>query len=127
MKTNDCIFCLETSEPRGQLLHKDDLWFAVSSIDPTLKAGALIITRRHIQTPFEISSEEWSRLHEIIPKVKEFLDDTFQPDGYNMGWNITPVAGQQVAHAHLHLFGRYKHEPLAGKGIRSAFREAAQK
>ncbi len=33
--------------------------------------------------------------------------DECNPDGANLGWNIDPVGGQNVDHAHLHLFGRF--------------------
>ena len=49
------------------------------------------------------------------------------PQGYNLGWNILPTGGQNVAHAHLHLIGRYDDEPLRGKGIRYAFKQPSNK
>ena len=53
--------------------------------------------------------------------------DTTHPDGYNLGWNIHPVGGQNVDHAHLHIFGRFADEPLANKGIRYAFKQPSNK
>ena len=46
---------------------------------------------------------------------------------FNLGWNIDPVGGQNVDHAHLHLFGRFADEPLATKGLRYAFKQPSNK
>lgn len=118
---SDCPFCLPNSTLRGEILFEDDLWYFVSAEDGELKHGGMIITKRHIKTPFEINKLEWQRLHELLPTFKACVDE-HMPDGYNMGWNINPVAGQNVEHAHLHMFARYVDEPLAGKGIRFAFK-----
>lgn len=118
---SDCPFCLPNSILRGEILFEDDLWFFVSAEDGELKHGGMIITKRHIKTPFEIKKQEWKKLHELLPVFKACVDK-HMPDGYNMGWNINPVAGQNVEHAHLHMFARYADEPLAGKGIRFAFK-----
>jgi diadenosine tetraphosphate (Ap4A) HIT family hydrolase len=32
----------------------------------------------------------------------------YHPDGYNLGVNVGEVAGQTIAHAHLHLIPRYR-------------------
>lgn len=121
-----CPFCIPNPLIRGEILYEDDLWYYLTAEDGELKHGGMIITKRHIATPFEISSEEWARLHELLSVFKEFVDG-HNPHGYNLGWNIKPVGGQNVEHAHLHLIGRYDDEPLAGKGIRYAFKQAANK
>lgn len=44
--------------------------------------------------------------------------ETHQPDGWNVGWNVGPVGGQIMDHAHCHLVPRYRDERYAGKGLR---------
>lgn len=122
-----CPFCLENNLVKGKLLYEDDLiYFLAPEIAGIEYDGGMIVTKRHIETPFEINEDEWARLHELMPKFKSFLD-TSEPDGYNLGWNVGQVAGQQVSHAHLHFFGRFKNKPLAGKGIRYSFKQADNK
>jgi len=53
-----------------------------------------------------------------MDKIKQYIDAKYNPDGYNLGWNVGKVAGQEVEYAHLHIIPRYKDEPYAGKGIR---------
>jgi len=126
MSQQQCPFCLPNTILRGDILHQDDLWYFVTIEDGELKHGGMAITKRHIGTPFDINTQEWARLHELLPKFKSFIEPS-GPQGFNMGWNIHTVGGQNVEHAHLHLFGRYQDEPLAGKGIRYAFKQPANK
>lgn len=123
---DDCPFCLKNGLVKGSILYEDDLWYYQQYDDGELKGGGMIITQRHIETPFDINKEEWSALHSLLPTFKSFVDQ-HHPDGYNLGWNIMPSAGQNVEHAHLHLFPRFSDEPLATKGIRYAFKQPSNR
>ena len=39
---------------------------------------------------------------------KKYLDNQFNPNGFNVGINCGESAGQTVAHAHIHLIPRYE-------------------
>jgi len=86
--------------------------------DKTLVGSYVIIPKSHVETPFDLSEREWSDTKKMIDTIKKHLDEKYNPDGYNLGWNVGRVAGQRVPHAHLHIIPRFKDEPLAGKGIR---------
>jgi diadenosine tetraphosphate (Ap4A) HIT family hydrolase len=103
-------------------MYEDDLCYIADMKDGELKHGYMLITKRHIATPFDINETEWSHLRSLLQRAKDLLDEA-APDGYNLGWNIHPVGGQNVDHAHLHLFGRFADEPLAHKGLRYAFKQ----
>ena len=121
-----CPFCLENKLIRGKTLYEDSLWYYQEFDDFEIKHGGMIITKRHVATPFEINAEEWAALHDLLPKFKALIDE-YSPGGYNLGWNIHPIGGQNVEHAHLHLIPRYADEPLAGKGIRHAFKQPSNR
>lgn len=122
----ECAFCLPNTVLIGDILYEDDLWYFVTAQDGEIKHGGMIITKRHVATPFEINRREWTALHELLPKFKAFIDK-HHPHGYNLGWNINPTGGQNVAHAHLHLIGRFDDEPLAGKGLRYVFKQPSNR
>lgn len=92
-----------------------------------IQNAGMAITKRHIETPFEINEAEWTSLRLLLPKLKLLLDERDLAQGYNIGWNIMPTGGQNVHHAHLHIIARYDDEPLAGKGIRFAFKGDSNK
>jgi len=122
-----CPFCIENDLLRGNILYEDDQWYITNIEEGSIENAMMAITKRHILTPFEINEPEWISLQKIILKMKSLIDLKELPEGYNLGWNIEATGGQNVAHAHLHLLARYKDEPLAGKGIRYAFKQADNK
>lgn len=121
----DCPFCLSNHRLRVQVLFEDELWYFTDMKEKSIQNAGMAITKRHVETPFEINELEWSRLRKLLPEFKAILEKNEPAQGYNIGWNIYPVGGQNVAHAHLHIIARYENEPLAGKGIRYAFKDEA--
>lgn len=118
-----CPFCIENKLLRVNVLYEDELWYITDMEEGSITNAAMAITKRHVATPFEINEIEWQALQAIIVKMKNLVDAKEQPEGYNLGWNIHSTGGQNVEHAHLHLLARYPDEPLAGKGIRYAFKQ----
>ncbi|MCL2545858.1 MAG: HIT family protein [Oscillospiraceae bacterium] len=86
--------------------------------DKVLVGSYVIIPKSHIETPFDLSEQEWLATKKMIDTVKHYLDKKYKPDGYNLGWNVGPIAGQTVSYAHLHIIPRFKDEPYANRGIR---------
>lgn len=120
----DCPFCLENNLLQVDLVHQSDLWYFVDMYGKEGTNSGLAITKRHIETPFEINASEWAELHTLLPTYKAHLDEREKPQGYNLGWNVGSTGGQTVFHAHLHLVARYDNEHQAGRGIRYHFKPA---
>jgi len=78
----------------------------------------VVVPKSYVETPFDLSEQEWIDTKKMIDTIKSYLDEKYNPDGYNLGWNVGKIAGQTVSHAHLHIIPRFKDEPFAGKGIR---------
>ena len=89
----------------------------------TLIGSFVIIPKSQVGTPFELSAKEWEDTKELMAKIKEYIDNKYKPDGYNVGWNVGKAGGQEIAHAHLHIIPRYNDELYAGKGIRYWFKQ----
>ena len=89
----------------------------------TLVGSYVIIPKSQVGTPFDLSDKEWEDTKLLMKEIKEYLDKKYAPDGYNLGWNVGKVGGQEVAHAHLHIIPRYSDELYAGKGIRYWFKQ----
>lgn len=99
-----------------------DLVIGVRSdnLDSNILIGSyVIIPKSQVKTPFDLTEEEWIDTKKIMNDIKDYLDEKYQPDGYNLGWNVGKVGGQNVDHAHFHILPRYRDEPYAGKGIRA--------
>jgi diadenosine tetraphosphate (Ap4A) HIT family hydrolase len=102
-----CIFCEILDTRSREILAENEYFIVVFDNFPVNKGHALLIPKRHISTPFDISRDEAVRLVEILQTTKENLDERFQPDGYNIGINVGAAAGQTIPHLHIHLIPRY--------------------
>lgn len=89
----------------------------------TLIGSYVIIPKSQVGSPFELSQKEWVDSKSLMLEVKAYIDQKYSPDGYNIGWNVGKAAGQEVAHAHMHIIPRFSDEPYAGKGLRYWFKQ----
>jgi diadenosine tetraphosphate (Ap4A) HIT family hydrolase len=74
---------------------------------PVSPGHTLIVPRRLVATWFEATREEQVAMLDLLDVVKAQLDAELQPDGYNIGINVGPAAGQTVIHLHMHLIPRF--------------------
>ena len=109
----NCVFCKISKK---EYLFENDLAYALKDKVPASKGHCLVIPKRHVRTYFDLTSEEIKSMFELSNKVKEYLDDLYHPDGYNVGFNIESSGGQSVWHAHMHILPRYKGDSLHPKG-----------
>jgi diadenosine tetraphosphate (Ap4A) HIT family hydrolase len=60
-----------------------------------------------METFFELNKEEREDFFSLLLELRDMLQDQYGPDGFNIGVNIGPAAGQTIAHLHVHLIPRY--------------------
>ena len=75
---------------------------------PVSPGHSLVIPRRHIGSWFEASEDECTAMLALLEAAKAMIDQEHRPDGYNIGINDGPAAGQTVPHLHVHLIPRFK-------------------
>ena len=114
-----CIFCNYKNDKKGTFLFENHYCVCIEQPEPILIGSCIIIPKAHKVTVFDLSAKEWEATKQLIDKVKSYLDEKYNPDGYNVGWNCGEAGGQDVFHAHLHIIPRYADEPYAGRGIRN--------
>jgi diadenosine tetraphosphate (Ap4A) HIT family hydrolase len=103
--TKPCPFC---TLPLKRIIDSNDLALVIRDGYPVSPGHTLIIPKRHIGSWFEITPEEQSAMLDLLGRAKAALEEEFKPDGYNIGINDGPTAGQTVPHLHMHLIPRYK-------------------
>ncbi|MBC8209854.1 MAG: HIT family protein [Gammaproteobacteria bacterium] len=101
---NPCLFC---KDARGVSL-KSELAYSARDSYAVSPGHTLIVPRRHVASFFELTPEEISACMDLITEERSLLDAEFNPDGYNIGVNVGPAAGQSIMHVHIHLIPRYK-------------------
>lgn len=100
-----CPFCALDDEQKIEITEHS---FAFRDRYPVSQGHTLIVPRRHVASFFELNSDERQDLLELMVRCKDQLELEFSPDGFNIGLNDGPEAGQTVMHVHLHLIPRYK-------------------
>lgn len=91
--------------------------------DESPPGSLMVLPRAHRVAPWDLSVDEWSATQSLLRMMKLRVDEQHRPDGWNVGWNVGPVGGQSVEHAHCHLVPRYRDELYAGKGLRWWFKQ----
>ena len=124
----NCPYC-PVRDPEQKIIFANDvvLFLQDERYQGALKHSGIIIPVQHRETVFDLSHAEITATFEPLSQVKEWMDDRFSPDGYNIGWNCGRVGGQEVFHAHMHVIPRFRQEPLAGKGLRSLLKSDANR
>lgn len=113
MSALPCPFC---TLPASRIVAENDLAVVVRDAFPVSPGHTLIIPRRHVRSFFDLTSDERTAMLSLLDSAKSALESEIHPDGYNVGINDGPAAGQMVAHVHLHLIPRYSGDVLDPRG-----------
>ena len=105
MTGSNCPFCQLDA---ARIAFADDVTLVIRDAFPVSPGHTLIIPRRHVGSFFQLTAPERESMFELLTQAKVELDETLQPDGFNIGINDGAAAGQTVAHLHLHLIPRYR-------------------
>ena len=111
--TKPCPFC---TLPPERIIDSNNLALVIRDAYPVTPGHTLVIPKRHIGSWFEITQAEQQALLDLLAKAKAVLETEFKPDGYNIGINDGPTAGQTVPHLHMHLIPRYKGDQKDPRG-----------
>ena len=109
--SSDCIFCR-----RVDLIYQGHLAYISLDKYPASPGHALIIPNRHVPIYFDCTDKEISELWELVKHAKGMIEKDHMPDSYNIGINVSKVAGQSVPHTHIHLIPRYEGDVADPRG-----------
>lgn len=103
-------------------VYRDELFVVSVNLYPYNPGHLLIFPLRHIEDIRDYSPRENRRLEELLRYFLDLSDQSYSPQGYNIGYNMGTPAGGSIAHLHLHLIPRYHRELgiadlIAGKRV----------
>lgn len=110
--TKTCIFCA----PANEIILADELVYTTFDRFPVSPGHVLVIPKRHCATIFDATLEERAAMMKILDDLKNFLDQKYNPSGYNIGINCGHVAGQTINHCHVHVIPRYSGDVANPRG-----------
>ena len=127
--TTRCPLCHWADSPTQHLVSQRGaaLFLQDDSQQGALAGSGVIVPTRHAETVFDLTSDEVRDTFALLADVKAWMDQTYQPQGYNIGWNCGRIGGQEVMHAHMHVIPRFEDEPYAGRGIRYWLKQEANR
>jgi len=110
---NPCLFCKPKSK---ETIAETEHALLVTDTYPASPGHCLVVPKRHFKTYFECTEAENKDFRKLILRAKEYAEEHYSPDGFNIGCNNELAAGQSVFHLHIHIIPRYKGDVENPKG-----------
>ena len=98
-----CPFC---DIPSESVVAESPHALAVRDRYPVAPGHTLVVPKAHAQTLFALNAEVQADVWRLAARVRDELRTQRNPDGFNVGLNDGPAAGQTVEHAHVHVIPR---------------------
>lgn len=127
-----CAFC-DLEDVKDREICRNDLAWAFPTNMPIVPGHILICPLRCVDKIDGLTPLEISAIFDLLLTIKFAISKEFRSEGFNFAWNEGSMAGQSVAHLHLHVVPRftgdsgiYKYEPrefLYRPGIRQVSAE----
>ncbi len=107
----ECVFCRIRSEDldrKNLVLFRGKNVFGVLNLFPYTSGHILVVANRHISFLGEASDDEIHEFLEAGRSCEEALRREYNPDGFNLGFNLGRAAGAGVEHhLHMHVLPRW--------------------
>jgi len=108
-----CFLCIpkKANKKRDKtlrILHRSKFCFSILNKYPYNNGHLMIVPYKHVSSLELLSEEALLDMMRLLNKTKMILDDSINPQGYNIGINLGKVAGAGVqGHVHIHIVPRW--------------------
>lgn len=113
VKMDGCIFCEKIAADNRQdsenlILYRGKQNIVILNLFPYTTGHVMVAPYAHESRLAGLGTETLSEMMELAQRIEDALEQTYHPDGYNMGMNLGRSAGAGVAgHVHLHFLPRW--------------------
>ena len=120
MNHPNCTFCrILRAEAPASIVFEDELCMAFMDLQPVNPGHVLIVPKEHVAYFKDMDEDLGAHLFRIGLRIDRALRETdLRCEGVNFFAADGKAAFQEIFHAHLHVFPRYR-----GDGFRLSFRE----
>lgn len=106
-----CIFCDKSKEENNRenlVVFRGERCFAILNLFPYTTGHIMIAPYEHTDTIETLDPETLAEMMVVAQSSMSAIRDAFGPEGFNLGINISRVAGAGIKdHVHLHLVPRW--------------------
>ena len=106
-----CLFCdaaRSGDDEASLVVHRAEHAIVLLNKFPYTSGHFMVAPLRHVGEFGELTDEEALELHRLASSGIGALAQTYEPQGYNLGWNLGRIAGAGVVdHVHLHVVPRW--------------------
>jgi ATP adenylyltransferase len=105
-----CFFCAAAEGPdvEGLVVHRGVRAFVLLNKFPYSSGHLLVAPFRHIGDFGDLDNDEALEIHRLAAEGLGVLAAVYEPQGYNLGWNLGRIAGAGVIdHVHEHVVPRW--------------------
>jgi diadenosine tetraphosphate (Ap4A) HIT family hydrolase len=106
-RDSTCLFCRFEDPASNSILRQSENFYARRDNFPAAEGHVEIVPKWHVESFFDLSPDEMREAHTLMRRVRQDLDQQYQPDGYTIGVNDGRAAGRTVDHLHIHLIPRH--------------------
>jgi ATP adenylyltransferase len=107
----ECIFCAKPDEDDDEanlIVHRGERCFVILNLYPYTNGHLMIAPFEHSATLTELDAETLGEMMALAQRSMRLLEETYEPHGYNVGFNQGRVAGAGVEHhIHMHVVPRW--------------------
>lgn len=98
----------EQAEKAALIVHRDKNTYVVLNRYPYTSGHLMVLPYAHESSLAALSSEIAHELMDTSQRLENVLENTYHPDGINLGLNLGKSAGAGVqGHLHLHILPRW--------------------
>ena len=103
---DNCLFCkiINGDIPADKLYEDEDI-LAFRDIAPEAPVHFLVIPKKHITGPSDVSVENQQLIGKLMQKGSEIARQEGIGDAFRVVFNNGADAGQTVFHLHMHILG----------------------
>ena len=108
---DECIFCSKPAaddDHASLIVHRGERCFVLLNLYPYTNGHLMIAPFDHVGGIQELNADTTAELMRLAQRGISILADTYEPHGFNVGFNQGRVAGAGVEHhIHMHVVPRW--------------------
>jgi ATP adenylyltransferase len=105
-----CVFCraVEGDDEEKLVVRRGERAIVLLNKFPYASGHLMVAPTRHLGEFGDLDADEIVELHRLASAGIGALSQLYEPQAYNLGWNLGRVAGAGVVdHVHLHVVPRW--------------------